>query len=75
MFTPTGQGLKEASEPWHSCMYINNHLARSLRFYLGTAQHHTVYEAERVGLIMGLHLLNGLSHQLTQPTVRWSSEH
>ena len=36
---------------------------------LGTPQEHMVYEAEGVGLIMGLHLLNGLSRQLTHPTV------
>ena len=28
-----------------------------------------MYEAEGVGLIMGLHLLSGLSRQLTQPTI------
>ena len=28
-----------------------------------------VYEAEGVGLIMGLHLLHGLSRQITHPTV------
>ena len=37
--------------------------------YLGTTQEHTVYEAKGVGLLMGLHLLNGLSRQLTHPTV------
>ena len=30
---------------------------------------HTVYEVEGVGLILGLHLLNGLSCWLTNPTV------
>ena len=33
--------------------------------YLGTTQEHTVYEAEGVGLLMGLHLLNGLSRHPT----------
>ena len=50
-------------------LYINNCLARSLRFYLGTAQEHTVYKAEGVGLILGLHLLHGLTQQLTHPTI------
>ena len=50
-------------------LYINDHLARSLWFYVGMPQQHIVYEAEGVGLIMGLHLLNCLSCQLTQPTV------
>ena len=50
-------------------LYINERLARSIQVYLGTAQEHTVYEAEGVGLLMGLHLLNGLSRQLTHPTV------
>ena len=50
-------------------LYINNRLARSLQFYLGTAQEHTVYEAEGVGLILGLHLLHGLTWQLTHPTI------
>ena len=50
-------------------LYINDKLMRSLRCYLGTPAKHTVYEAEGVGLLMGLHLLNGLSHQLTFPTI------
>ena len=50
-------------------LYINNHLARIIRVYLGTTKEHTVYEAEGVGLIIGLHLLNGLSRRLTHPTV------
>lgn len=50
-------------------LYINDCLARSIRVYLGTAQEHTVYEAKGVSLLMGLHLLNGLSRRLTHPTV------
>ena len=50
-------------------LYINERLARSIGVYLGTAQAHTVYEAKGVGLLMGLHLLNGLSRWLTHPTV------
>ena len=41
----------------------------SLKFYLGTSLEHTVYKAEGVGLLMGLHLLNGLHRQLTVPTI------
>ena len=40
-----------------------------LRAYLGTALEHTVYKAEGVGLVMGLHLLNGLTRQLMQTTI------
>ena len=50
-------------------LYINERLVKTLRVYLGTAMEHTVYEAEGVGLVMGLHLLKGLSRQLTEPTV------
>ena len=42
-------------------LYINDRLARTIRLYLGTTKEHMVYKAEGVGLIMGLHLLNGLS--------------
>ena len=50
-------------------MYIKERLVKVLHFHLGSALEHTVYEAEGVGLVMGLHLLNGLNHQLTQTTV------
>ena len=50
-------------------LYINDRLARTIQLYLGTPKEHTVYEAEGVGLIMGLHLLNGLSRRLTHPTI------
>ena len=50
-------------------LYINDRLARVPQLYLETTQEHTVYEVEGVGLILGLHLLNGLSRQLTHPTV------
>ena len=50
-------------------LYINDRLARTIRIYLGSTKEHTVYEAEGVGLIMGLHLFNGLSHRLTHPTM------
>ena len=50
-------------------LYINDKLTRSLRCYLGTPTEHTIYEAEGVGLLMGLHPLNGLSRQLTFTTI------
>ena len=50
-------------------LYINDRLARSLWFNLGTLQEHTVYKAEGIGLILGLHLLHGLTCQLTHPTI------
>jgi hypothetical protein len=37
--------------------------------HLGSAAEPTVYEAEGIGLLLGLHLLKGLSHQLTYATV------
>ena len=45
-------------------LYINDCLARSLRFYLGTLLEHTIYEAKG----MGLHLLQ-VNHQLTHPNI------
>jgi ribonuclease HI len=50
-------------------LYIKEHLVKVLRIHLGSALEHTVYEAEGVGLVMGLHPLNGLNRQLTQTTV------
>jgi ribonuclease HI len=50
-------------------LYIKERLVKVLRVYLGTSQEHTVYKAEGVGLVLGLHLLNGLSHQLSRTTV------
>ena len=50
-------------------LYINDRLARSLRFYLGSPTKHTVYEAEGVGELMALHLLTSLNRQLTAPTI------
>ena len=41
-----------------------------LHYYLGTEQEHTVYEAEGVGLVMGLHLSDLLTPQFKAPTVR-----
>jgi hypothetical protein len=49
--------------------YINERLVKVLCTHLGSSLEHTVYEAEGVGLLMGLHLLNSLSCELTQTTV------
>ena len=38
-----------------------------LRFYLGIEDEHTVYKAEGVGLVMGLHLPKNLNIKLTHP--------
>ena len=50
-------------------LYINDRLSRLLQLYLCTSQEHTVYKAEGVGLILSLHLLHGLTRQLTHPTI------
>jgi ribonuclease HI len=50
-------------------LYIKDRLVKVLRVHLGSSLEHTVYEAEGVGLVLGLHLLNGLSHHLTQTTL------
>ena len=50
-------------------LYINYQLVRSLIFYLGTSLEHTVYEAEGVRLLMGVHLLHRLSWQSTHLTI------
>ena len=42
-------------------LYVKDQLIQTLRYYLGTKLEHTVYEAEGVGLVMGLHLLKNLN--------------
>ena len=49
-------------------LYLRDRLINTLRFYLGTKQEHTVYEAEGVGLVMGLHLLSTLHSRFIYPT-------
>ena len=49
-------------------LYLKDRLIKTLRFYLGTEQELTVYEAEGVGLAMGLHLLSTLHSRVT-PTI------
>lgn len=50
-------------------LYVKDQLIKSLRYYLGTEFEHMVYEAEGVGLVMGLHLLKNLNLRLTHPTI------
>ena len=45
-------------------LYTGNQLTKTLHFHLGSEDEHTVYEAESVGLLMGLHLLKGLKVQM-----------
>jgi ribonuclease HI len=49
-------------------LYNGNRCIRTLRYYLGTGKEHTVYEAEGIGLVMGLHLLHGLGRKPTHLT-------
>ena len=50
-------------------LYLKDRLIKTLRYYLETEQEHTVYEAEGVGLVMGLHLLSSLNSRFTHPTI------
>ena len=45
-------------------LFVGNQFKKSLTFHLGSERHHTVYEAELVGLLLGLHLLLSLSRPL-----------
>jgi ribonuclease HI len=67
-----GSGL-EGGIGASALLYIKDRLAKVLRCYLGTNREHTVYEAEGVGLVMGLHLLKGLNQQVTHPTILGSN--
>ena len=42
-------------------LYVSGQLIKTLHFCLSTDKEHTVYKAEGVGLVMGLHLLKGLN--------------
>jgi ribonuclease HI len=48
-------------------LYVSSCLRKSLSLHLGSALQHTVYEAELVGILLGLHLLHSLSRQLCNP--------
>jgi hypothetical protein len=45
-------------------LYINSNVSKALRYYLGSDKEHTVYEAEVVGLSLGLHLLTNMQRRL-----------
>ena len=46
-------------------LYRGPNVVKTLRYYLGTDKHHTVYEAEGIGVYMGMHLLTSLSSKFT----------
>ena len=46
-------------------LYRGPNAVKTLRYYLGTDKHHTVYEAEGIGVYMGMHLLTSLSCKFT----------
>ena len=50
-------------------LYIKDQLVKTLCFYLGTKDKHTVYDTEGVGLVTGLHLLKNLNIKLIHPTL------
>jgi hypothetical protein len=50
-------------------LYIKDRLIKVLHVYLGSSLKHMIYEAKNISLIINLHMLNGLSRQLTQTTV------
>ena len=47
-------------------LYIDDRKTSTLRYHLGSAEEHTVFEAEMVGLILAAHLL-ATSHESTLP--------
>ena len=49
-------------------LYIDGHQTATLRYHLGPASEHTVFEAELVGLILAAHLLSE-SREATYPAV------
>ena len=50
-------------------LYTSNQLMKTLHFYLGLEDKHTVYEAKSVGLLMGIHLLKGLNVQMQRSVI------
>lgn len=46
-------------------LYKGPNIIKTLRYYLGTDKCHTVYEAEGVGVFMGLHLLTSLGSKIS----------
>jgi ribonuclease HI len=63
-----GSGFK--GDIWAAALlYIGECLVKVLRLHLGSAAAQTVYKAEGIGLLLGVHLLKGLSRLLTHATV------
>lgn len=52
-----GSGM-ESKTGASAVLYRNNRIKSTLRFQLGSAQHHTVYEGEGVGALLGTRLIN-----------------
>ena len=50
-------------------LYKDNHVVKSLYYYLGPLTEHTVYESELIGLLLALHLLLGLTCQLLHSVI------
>jgi hypothetical protein len=50
-------------------LYIKECLVKVLQVHLGSTLEHTVYKAEGIGLVLGLHLLNSLSCRLMHTTM------
>jgi hypothetical protein len=50
-------------------LYIKDQLVKVLHVHLGSSLEHTVYKAEGIGIVLGLHLLTGLSRCLTHTTI------
>jgi len=49
-------------------LYVDDHQISTLRFHLGSAEEHTIFKAEVVGLILAAHLLT-TSHEASFPAV------
>jgi ribonuclease HI len=63
-----GSGYKEGIGAAAS-LWVNNRKTKMLRFFLGKESEHTVYEAEIVGVILGLHLLKSYSKRIKEATI------
>lgn len=48
-------------------LYIGPDIKEVLYYHLGSTLEHTVYEAESVGILMGIHMLTNLQRQLREP--------
>jgi len=61
-----GSGL-EGGVGASAVLYINDNVDKILHFHLGSKRHHTVYEAEGIGIVMALHLLISRNRQIAGP--------